>query len=124
MPGESSEEKLSSVALNHILRELEGIKTQLSRVGALDILMAERSNALERAFGEIASVRAYTLTIEARIRALENEQGLMKLVRRLVITAVIGIIGMVGTQVYQLLQRAPQIIYDQQLRPGALEPHR
>lgn len=93
--------------------------------GATLALILDELRALRQERITIAGMQPQLLlTTEAvnkindRLVKIESEMPVLLLIKRLLLLGVTGVLGMFGTQVYQIITKAPAAIVDQQLRPA------
>jgi hypothetical protein len=95
MSSEQNNDELTQYRLSMIEKTLQAISDNLVQLAALEQKHIETREALSRAFEHIDEH-------EERIRGMETEMPMLKMVKGWVITGVIGIIGLLGTTVFSL----------------------
>jgi hypothetical protein len=89
---------LTNYRLTMIEETLRAVSENLQRLTTLEQRHVDTREALERAFDTIEKV-------DGRLKHVELEMPVLKIVKNWVITAVIGIVGLVGIALFALLTK-------------------
>lgn len=92
---DESSEALTQYRLEMIENALRSISETLAKLATLEQKHIETREAIERAFDAIADK-------DKRLRDIETEMPMLKMVKGWVITGVIGIIGLLATAIFGL----------------------
>ncbi len=101
MSGDNHSDDLTQYRLGMIEKTLQAISDNLVQLATLEQKHIETREALGRAFEHIDDH-------DERLRTIETEMPMLKLVKGWVITGVIGIVGLLGTSIFGLLHFAPK----------------
>lgn len=94
-------EDLTEYRISLVEQTLKSINDNLAQLATLEQKHFETRDALARAFKHLEDQ-------DERLRSLETEMPLLKMVRSWVITGVVGIVALLGTSLINLLHSIPK----------------